>query len=106
MSVKNYQILQRNEKNYAEAVFTGKVPESMEEGHKIYGRVIGENDFIVVVQWKEADICGEEWTLKLNVPAGGLYRFEAVAANPDMPVWNSIEAPRINAVKHFGVGDI
>lgn len=106
MSVKNYQILQRNEKNFAEAVFTGKVPENMEDGHKIYGRVIGEDDFLVVVQWKEAEVCGEEWTLKLNVPTGGLYRFEAVAANSKMPVWYSIEAPRIKVVKHFGVGDV
>ena len=106
MAVKNYQILQRNEKNFAKAVFTGKVPANMTSEQKIYGRVVGENDYLVIVQWTEAQIAGEDWTLEIEVPAGGLYRFEAVAANSDMPVWYSIEAPRINVVKHFGVGDV
>ncbi len=106
MSVKNYQILQRNENNSAKAVFTGKVPENMNPEHKIYGRVLGENDYLVIVQWTEAVINGENWTLELDIPTGGLYRFEAVAANPEMPVWFSIEAERIKVVKHFGVGDV
>ena len=106
MSVQNYQILQRNGENFASAVFSGKVPENMDPSHKIYGRVIGENDYLVIVQWTEANISGGEWTLKLDVPTGGLYRFEAAAANPEMPVWYSIEAPRIKVVKHFGVGDV
>ena len=106
MSVKNYQILQRNENNFAEAIFTGKLPNNMDEGDKIFGRVVSENDFLVVVQWQAAEVCGEDWTLKLNVPTGGLYLFEAVAANPEMPVWCSIDAQRIKVVKHFGVGDV
>lgn len=106
MAVKNYQILQRNENNTAKAFFTGKLPAEMDPEHKIYGRVIGESDFLVIVQWTEAKISGDDWTLELEVPAGGLYRFEAVAADPSMPVWFSIEAPRIKVVKHFGVGDV
>ncbi|MBE6891855.1 MAG: sialate O-acetylesterase [Ruminococcaceae bacterium] len=106
MAVKNYQILQRNEKNFAKAVFTGKVPANITPEQKVYGRVVGENDYLVIVQWTEAHISGEDWTLEIEVPAGGLYRFEAVAANSDMPVWNSIDAEKINIVKHFGVGDV
>lgn len=106
MSVKNYQILQRDKNNKAIAVFDGKLPEEIPEGHKIYGRVIGEDDYMVIVHWTEAEISGDDWTLKLEVPAGGLYRFEAVAANSSMPSWYPIEAPRIQVIKHFGVGDI
>ena len=106
MAVKNYQILQRNEKNFAKAVFTGKVPANITPEQKVYGRVVGEDDNLVVVQWTEAQISGDDWTVELDVPAGGLYRFEAVAAKSNMPVWYSIEAERINIVKHFGVGDV
>ena len=106
MAVKNFQILQRNENNVAKAVFSGKIPANTDPNKKIYGRVLGENDNLVVIQWTEAEISGEEWTLKLDVPTGGLYRFEAAAADPSMPVWYAIEAPKFGIVKHFGVGDV
>lgn len=106
MAVKHYQILQRNENDFAVAEFCGKIPENTDNEHRIYGRVVTEDDNLVVVQWTEAEMNGDEWVLKLNVPSGGLYRFEAVSILPNRPVWDGIHAPRITIIKHFGVGDL
>ncbi|MBQ6809470.1 MAG: hypothetical protein IJP09_02030 [Clostridia bacterium] len=106
MAVKNYQILQRDGNNVAVGEFCGIIPDYIEEGKLIYARVLSENENLVVVPWTPCEINGKEWSVKLTIPTGGLYFFEAIPANSENFLFECNRLNRIASVKHFGVGDL
>lgn len=101
--VTNYAILQRNEKGYATAYFSGKLP-AMQENEELYCRVIRETDNITVIPWTKCILQGDEWSISLDVPEGGLYRFETKVANGTNKTMEWFA--RTCIVRHFGVGDL
>ncbi|MDD6478376.1 MAG: sialate O-acetylesterase [Oscillospiraceae bacterium] len=101
--VKNYSILQRNSEGFAEAFFNGELPEWY-TGDRVCGRVVSEKDNSVVVDWSDCKIDGRKWELKVNVPQGGLYRFEVRPYDENDTAFEWVN--RFESIYHFGVGDL
>lgn len=103
MSVSDYQILQRNEEGYADALMEGSLDELPEEGMGVYVAAFREDDNMMIVRWRRAELDGCRWQAQIRLPEGGLYRLEACLNNrPDWCDW----ALRIVLVRHVGVGDL
>lgn len=99
----NYTILQRNPEGYAAAYFCGKRP-PLQENEELFGRIVRETDNAVVIPWTKCSLNGGEWSVTLNVPEGGLYRFETKASSGGN---NTLEwVGRSCIIRHFGVGDL
>ncbi|MBE6541668.1 MAG: sialate O-acetylesterase [Ruminococcaceae bacterium] len=90
----DFQVIQRDEDGYGRAILKGSL-----EGIKFSGdvevRVEREDDGTPTMGWERAEINGNEWSIELRIPEGGLYRIIA-----------RILRNRIKTLYHIGVGDI
>lgn len=103
-NIVDYQIIQRDNNGFGTATFCGVVPERYIGYKSIYARVVREDDNYAIVDWTECEADGNNWKVTLNIPEGGLYRFEAVAFMPDS--MSKDWSKTIYMVHHIGVGDI
>lgn len=102
-SVMNYTILQRNDKGYAAAYFSGELPPLKGNGQLVC-RVIRETDNAMIIPWTRCSSVGDEWSVTLDVPEGGLYRFETKVSNGESSTLEWVA--RASIIRHFGVGDL
>lgn len=69
----------------------------------VWVRICDEQDNSVVIDWAPAEMNGNDFSITVTVPAGGLYKLETVVA----PGLSSIDwQPRGDFRHHIGVGDI
>ncbi len=106
-NVQNYQIFQRNADGYAPICYHGVQTPAIEENQRILARIVRETDNLELIPWTtcmtQTKDGGTAWSLDVNVPEGGLYRFEAQV----MPITTSPEwGTRIDCAYHVGVGDV
>ncbi|MFC4599896.1 sialate O-acetylesterase [Cohnella hongkongensis] len=76
------------------------------ERAQVYARIVREDDGRLVLAWTPAEMEEERsWTVRLRVPAGGLYRVETcLRVRKDDP---AMEWPmRGDMIHHLGVGDL
>ncbi len=105
--VSPWQILQQTD-GFAELTVGGRcicnpdLPEYAQGGR--VGCCVREEDTnAVAVDWVWAEPADGQWSCKLRIPAGGLYRIEAILMHP----CGSFNYPtRGDSVKHVGVGDV
>ena len=100
----NYQILQRDETGHAQATVSGKLPSELPAVFDVYARVVMEDNSMPVVDWVPCKVQGDDWSVELSIPEGGLYRIEvSLAADKTVHLeW----ATKILCLFHIGVGDI
>ena len=100
----NYQILQRDETGHAQATVSGKLPSELPAVFDVYARVVMEDISMPVVDWVPCKVQGDDWSVELSIPEGGLYRIEvSLAADKTVHLeW----ATKILCLFHIGVGDI
>lgn len=104
MEIKDYQIIQRDEKDQAKVCFSGRLPEDAPGDVHVVARVFEEQDNLTVVDYMPCLVRGGRWEVQMVLPAGGLYSFEAklVANELENLHWSR----RIRLIRHFGVGDL
>lgn len=100
-------IIQRDEDGFGRAVFSGTYKPN-DEKNTVVVRVVREDDNFMAVPWQKCECDGENWSVELTVPQGGLYRIEARMASCEQhPCNNRYDwEPLIKCVYHVGVGDI
>lgn len=106
-NIQNFQIFQRNSAGYAPVCYRGVYTPAIGADQKIVARIVRETDNLELIPWTdcavEAKDGGTAWHLEVNVPEGGLYRFEAeVVTGTTSPEWGN----RFDCAYHVGVGDI
>lgn len=102
--MKDYQIVQRDENDMAKVHFEGTLPTDAPKDVKVFARVVGEEDSLIIVQYQSCKITDRYWEIDMVLPAGGLYCFEA-----KMTIFEGedpISARTIKRICHFGVGDV
>ncbi|MBE6541444.1 MAG: sialate O-acetylesterase [Ruminococcaceae bacterium] len=97
----DFQILQRGDDGYAHVTFSGTYNGEITEKTVIQARVVREDDGLNVIYWTNCDIDGQNWSVKLDIPEGGLYRLEACIETTDY-TWND----KIKILHYIGVGDV
>jgi hypothetical protein len=75
--------------------------------HKIYARIVREENGDIVIPWTECQIYSEnKWSILFNnIPVGGLYRIETGISHANEN-WHIEWAARGDIIHHVGVGDI
>src|SRR5215470_13004018 len=104
-SLQNFQVVQRSSATNGELIVAGSVTGELENGQhpdKLEVRVLGKSPFgKLSEEWQSVpyDAPSTAFYGKLNLPAGGWYRFEARALCRGAQVASAI-------VEHVGVGEI
>ncbi len=100
-------IIQRDEDGFGCAVFSGTYKPD-DEKNIVVARVMREDDNFMAVPWQKCSCSGENWSVELKIPQGGLYRVEARLAPCEQHECNNFYdwAPLIKCVYHVGVGEI
>lgn len=100
-------IIQRDEDGFGRAVFSG-THKTDDEKNIVVARVMREDDNFMAVPWQKCEYDGENWSVELTIPQGGLYRVEARIAACEQHECNNFYdwSPLIKCAYHVGVGDI
>jgi len=99
----DYQIWRRGADGWAQAPFSGVLPNDAPAGARVLARAVREDDNLTVADWAECALNGRAWRVALRLPAGGPYRLEARAVGGGQPAeW----APIVRLARHVGVGEL
>ena len=103
-SVRDFQIIQRDENNEAKVYFCGNIPADAPATAVVYGRVYTEDENLALTDIVPCKMENGKWEIEFTLPAGGLYTFEARMNGiiTDDPY----DGGRIAIVRHFGIGDL
>ena len=99
----DWQIFQQKD-GFADIRLCGRcVNRSDMKEYHAFARAVSEDDGSNVTPWKKCDMSGDQWSVELRVPAGGLYRIETcMDENEDCTDWSL----RGDMIHHVGVGDV
>lgn len=102
----DYMIIQRDSDGFGRAVFSGEYKDG--DDGIIVACVMREDDNLAVVPWTKCESSGNEWSVELTIPQGGLYRMEARRIPAEQsPCNNRYDwCPLVKIAKHVGVGEI
>ncbi len=99
----NWQIFQQ-EKGFARITLSGQWQYQDAASPQVYVCVKKEDTGEPIIWWTKCIMNGSNWSIALDVPAGGLYNIESCLV-PDRPVWTEW-AIRGDMISHIGVGDL
>lgn len=93
-------------KGQCDTILTGYWSADTDEDHRaqVFARVVKEDDASTVVPWQAAQMREDRrWSVRLSLPAGGLYRIETcLSIGHEALEW----AIRGDMIHHIGVGDL
>lgn len=111
-NIQSWQIFQQ-ENGYAKVTVSGTyerrvTPDMVEdylEEEILYAMVCRESDNEPVIWWTECEKDGRNWSITLDIPAGGPYSICTCMTEKELPQWSEWGSPG-EMVRHIGVGDL